>query len=212
MHAQMFYSPDKTLISSLASPIRLHVFPWNVAPRIPSSSRCVCQPVADRRARRWQTGLAQMFFVYIYFFVSVYTEAIWTMPLRHAHLDVCASVCLREQVLMCVTGADSCVRGEVTPSLLSHRCLQRFVSTQPTDRVKNLYTPPHTHIHTHLHHQEHSHPAPSISLALTLTAGPWDALRNRGGHKLFSEAFLFFFLARHTNVSLVHLLLQCQRC
>lgn len=144
MHAQMFYSPDKTLISSPASPIRLHVFPWNVARRIPSSARRVCQPVADRRARRWQTGLARMCLSIFFYFVSVYTEAIRTVPLRCARLDARASACLREQVLMCVTGADSCVRGEVTPSLLSHRCLQRFVSTQPTDRVKNLYTPSHT--------------------------------------------------------------------
>lgn len=41
------------------------------------------------------------------------------VPLYNIHLYTHAFVYLHVQVLMCVTGADSYVRGEVTPSLPS---------------------------------------------------------------------------------------------
>lgn len=58
------------------------------------------------------------------------------------HLVMHVSVCLHENVLMCVTGADSYVRGEVTPSLLSLGVCRGLC------HLSKLYQ------------QAHSHPAP----------------------------------------------------
>lgn len=61
------------------------------------------------------------------------------------------SVCLHEKALMCVTGANSYVRGEVTPSLLSLGVCRGLY--QLSNWVKTFYPSTHTCINRRTHTQ-----------------------------------------------------------
>lgn len=116
MQVQMFYLPD--LIISLVSSAVTH-FPWNATCVYHLIWHCpLCLPAGcQQESWRWQTLLGGMC-------LSVFVRAwrwkrFWMVPSHNAHLDMHVSLCLHEKVSMCVTGADSYVRGEVAPSLLS---------------------------------------------------------------------------------------------
>lgn len=107
MDVLMFYLPDETLISS---PVFLCCYtPYletlPVYILLSDTAHCACQPAAGGGRQGWD--------VFMCFCKCVDVNVLDGAFVQYSFIHLC--VC----VLMCVTGANSYVRGEVTPSLLS---------------------------------------------------------------------------------------------
>ena len=144
---------------------------------VSDAAHCARQPAADRRAGGGRQGSGGCVFV-IRECVSVLDAAF----VRFSFIYMCV---LHVRVLMCVTGAKSYVRGEVTPPLLRRGvCRGSYQLSESGEHLLPRDRRTHTHTHTH------THPAPWISLAFTQTAGPEETWENGERHEhVFEHVF-----------------------